>query len=60
MTWKDLGQRLQILQAPGRQHRCANQDTFKTIERFLNVYIYSTCRYIHPQSHVIVFKYKAS
>ena len=50
MTGKDLGQRLQTLQAPGRQHRCANQDTFKTIERYLK------CIYI---LHVDIFIPKA-
>lgn len=50
MTGKDLGQRLQTLQAPGRQHRCADQDTFKTIERYLK------CIYI---LHVDIFIPKA-
>ena len=50
MTWKDLGQRLQTLQAPGRPQRCANQDLFKTIERYLK------CIYI---LHVDIFIPKA-
>lgn len=59
ITWEELCQRLQTLQGPGKYHKCANQDRFKTIERCLKC-ICSISRSIHPKSHVVIFKYKAS